>query len=143
MPKLDFLNADLELIFKREPKILLSNPGERAIVLYSGEHPEGHFVSMELSACVKDPVRSLRRWFKYLQSLPPAARREFLKATSRTFDLGFVVGADRQAIQIKLPTDLLTELARWKAGYVITPYEEETGPRFESGAPRPGANTRR
>lgn len=122
MPKLDFYNTDFELIFKREPKLLLKSLGERVFVLYSGEHPKGHLVSMELSPYVKDPVKSLRRWLRFLKSLPPTARRALRQAKSRVFDLGFGIADDPQMSQIELPRDLLAEIARWKASYVVTLY---------------------
>jgi hypothetical protein len=122
MPKLDFFNTDFELSFRREPKLLLESLGERVFVLYSGEHPKGHFVSLELHPYVKDPVKSLRRWLRFLKSLPPATQRELHQAKNRVFDLGFGIAAHPQMSQIELPKDLLAEIAQWKASYVVTLY---------------------
>lgn len=122
MVKLDFFNTDFELIFRRESKLLLESLGERVFVLYSSEHPEGHFVSLELHPYVKDPVKSLRRWFSFLKSLPLATRRELRQANSRVFDLRFGIADNPQMSQIELPRDLLTEIARWMASYVVTLY---------------------
>lgn len=142
MPKLHFLNVDLDLLFAEEPKLLLRELGRKVIVLYSGEDPRGHLVVLELSGFPRHPEKALRKWIKLLSTLSPKAKREFLKATSRTFDLGFDVGHHKNSHQIKLPPDLLTGLARWGAGYTITLYQEETASESGSMAPGPGATTR-
>ncbi len=138
MPKLDFLNTDFELIFKREPKLLLRSLGKQVFVLYSGEHPKGHLVSLELNPYVKDPVKSLRRWLRFVKSLPSAAQRELRRATSRVFDLGFDVADHAQMSQIELPHDLLAEIAQWRASYVVTlyPIERTTSPAPSRRKPR-------
>lgn len=141
MPKLHFLNVDLDLLFAEEPKLLLGELGRKVIVLFSGEDPRGHLVVLELNGFPRHPEKALRKWIKLLSTLSPKAKREFLKASSRTFDLGFDVGNDKKLHQIKLTADLLTELARWSASYTITLYQEETDPKLESGAPRPRATT--
>jgi hypothetical protein len=140
MPKLHFLNVDLDLLFADEPKLLLSELGRKVVVLHSEQQSNGcgWYTCLELNRVPKTPEQAIRRWIEVLNKLSPKARREFLKATSRTFDLGFDVGNDRTFHQIKLPSDLLTKLARWRAGYTITLYQEEADPKVESGAPRPG-----
>lgn len=136
MPKLHFLNVDLDLLFADEPKLLLRELGRKVVVLYSGEDPRGHLVVLELSGNTRHPVNALRKWIRLLSTFSPKAKREFLKATSRTFDLGFNVGNDRKFHQIKLPSDLLAQLARWGAGYTITLYQEETDPEISSATER-------
>lgn len=59
MPKLIFLNADLDMMFDKEPKVLLRELGRKAIVLYSGEHPKGHLVAVELSSFTKDDHKTM------------------------------------------------------------------------------------
>jgi len=133
MPKLDFLNVDLEMIFAVEPKTLLRDLGRRVIVLYSGEHPKGHFVGLELNRYIKDPCKALRRWLRILGMLTPNAKRELRKATSRTFDFGFEVIPDNtHLVQIKLPPDLLAGLAELGAGYTISLYKAEPPPAVVS-----------
>jgi hypothetical protein len=132
MPKLHFRNVDLDLLFADEPKLLLRELVRKVSVLYSGEDPRGHLVVLELSGFPRNPEKALRKWIKLLSTLSPKAKREFLKATSRTFDLGFDVGNDKKAVQVKLPSDLLSELAGWGASYTITLYQEEAGLEIRS-----------
>lgn len=138
MPKLQFLNVDLDLLFADEPKLLLRELGRKVVVLHSEQQSNGcgWFTCLELSRDPKSPELAIRRWIEVLNKLSPKAKREFLKATSRTFDLGFDVGNDKKFHQIKLPSDLLTELARWRGDYTITLYQEEADPEISSATER-------
>jgi hypothetical protein len=122
MPKLDFLNADLEMLFAREPKCLLRELGRKVIVLYSGPHPKGHLVTMELSTYVKCPHKALKKWVKLLKGLRPAAKREFKAATSRVLDLGFDIQDQGRCDRIELPAKIVNELAGLRCACVITLY---------------------
>jgi hypothetical protein len=125
VPKLKFCNVDLEMVFAKEPKVLLRELGRKVMVLYSGAHPKGHFVALEVSLLTKDAHQTMRRWLKLLGALSPAARREFEKASSRVFDLGFEVSTEQQPVQIELPKEQLAELAKLGASYVVTLYAAE------------------
>jgi plasmid stabilization system protein ParE len=127
MPKLHFLNVDLDMLFKREPKILLRELGRRVAVLYSGPHPTGHLVVLELasSSQAKDPHKPLRKWIRLLGTLSPAAKQEFENALSRVFDLGFDVANAGRFDRIELPKELLVKLAKLGASYAVTLYAAE------------------
>ncbi len=134
MPKLHFLNADLDLLFEDEPMFVLRELGRKVIVLHSEQQANGRgwFTRLELSRDPKSPEQAIQSWIEALNKLSAKAKREFLKAMSRTFDLGFDVGNDKKAVQIKLPSDLLSELAGWGASYTITLYQEEAGLEIRS-----------
>lgn len=136
MPKLHFLNVDLDLLYADEPKLLLRELGRKVVVLHSEQSSNGWLTILELSRDPKSPEQAIRRWMEVLNKLSPKAKREFLTATSRTFDLGFDVGKDKKLHQIKLPSDLLTELARWGASYTITLYQEEADPEISLATER-------
>ena len=123
MPKLVFLNVDLDMTFTEEPKVLLHELGRKVIVLYSGEHLEGHLVALELASFAKYSHITLRRWFKLLDSLSPFARQELQKASSRVFDLGFEIVSDKKAARIELTKEHLAALAKLEASYVVTLYD--------------------
>jgi hypothetical protein len=124
MPELEFLNADLELVSKKEPRLLLEELKKKVTVLYSAPDKGGHLTTMEVGvyAANLDPVKTVKKWVAVLESLSPAARREFANATSRVMDLGFDIRDHKQAVQIKLPEKLLASLVRWNMNYVITLY---------------------
>jgi hypothetical protein len=125
MPKLHFLNVDLDMLFKKEPKILLRELGRRVAVLYSETHPKGHLVVLELSPYEKNPHKTLRKWIRLLGKLSPSSKREFDKALSRVFDFGFdVVNAGRPD-RIELPRELLANLASLGVGHAVTLYTAE------------------
>lgn len=134
MPKLHFRNVDQDLLFAEEPKTLLRELGRKVSVLHSEQQANGcgWFTRLELSRDPKSPEQAIRSWIEALDKLSAKAKREFLKATSRTFDLGFDVGNDKKAVQIKLPSDLLAQLAGWGASYTITLYQEEAGLEIRS-----------
>lgn len=115
-------------MFAKEPKVLLRELGRKVIVLYSGEHPKGHLVALELSSFTKDAHKTMRRWIKILGTLSPSARREFQKAASRVFDLGFDVSIEKKSVQIELPREHMEELAKLGASYVVTLYAAEPPP---------------
>lgn len=125
MPKLNFCNVDLEVMFSKEPKVLLRELGRKVIVLYSGAHPKGHLVALELSSFTRDAHKTMRRWIKLLGTLSPAAQREYRKAFSRVFDLGFEVSMAEKSVQIELPKEHLAALAKLGASYVVTLYAAE------------------
>jgi hypothetical protein len=125
MPKLHFLNVDLDMLFKREPKVLLKELEANVVVLYSGEHPKGHLVVLELDRHLKDPHKMLHGWVKLLGSLSAGARREFDSASSRVFDVGFDVANGGRFDRIELPKELLAKLASLGASYAVTLYADE------------------
>ena len=125
MPKLEFLNVDLDMLFKREPKILLEELKGKVAVLYSGQHPKGHFVALELNSYVKDPHKALQKWIKLFGTLTPPARRELRRATSRVLDAGFDVSTQGRADRIELPETLVMEFAKLGCAYAITLYAED------------------
>lgn len=136
MPELDFRNVDLEMMFAKAPEKLLRELGRKVFVLYSGPHPKGHLVALELSQSARtknDPIRLMRGWFKLLRTLSPAARRELSGASSRVFDLGFDVREAKATGRIELPDELAGELAKLRASYVITLYAAEA----DSSATKP------
>ena len=122
MPKLIFLNVDLDMMFDKEPKVLLRELKRRVIVLYSGEHLKGHLVALELNSLTRDAHKTMCRWIKLLGTLSPAAQREFRQASSRAFDLGYEVGGEEKSVQIELPKEHLAELAKLGASYAVTLY---------------------
>jgi len=125
MPKIDFLNADLELIYDEEPRRLLRELKRKVIVLYSGSDPRGHLVALELNCYFKDPLKMMNRWVKLLNSLSVPARRELRAAQSMVFDLGFDVDDSQRLDRIELPAPLLSAVAKLGAGYIVTLYNVE------------------
>lgn len=128
MPKLDFLNADLELIYDEEPRHLLRELKRKVIVLYSGSDPRGHLVALELNCYFKDPLKMMNHWVKLLNSLSVRARRELRAARSMVFDLGFDVDSSQRCDRVELPAPLLSAIAKFGAGYIVTLYNAEPLP---------------
>lgn len=126
MPKLHFLNVDLDMLFKKKPKILLRELGRRVAVLYSGEHPKGHLVALELSSHETNAHKTLRKWIRLLGRLSPESKQEFNNALSRVFDLGFDVADGGRSDRIELPKELLEKLATLGASHAITLYAAES-----------------
>jgi hypothetical protein len=125
MPKLDFLNADLELIYDEEPRRLLRELKRKVIVLYSGDHPRGHLVALELNCYFNAPLKMMNRWVKLLNSLSVPARRELRAARSMVFDLGFDVDNGQRHDRVELPAPMLSAIAKLGAGYIVSLYNAE------------------
>lgn len=132
MPKLQFLNVDLDLQFVEEPKLFLQELGRKVVVLHSEQQSGGWFACLELNRTFPTAQKTIRHWLKVLDALSPKAKRQFLSSIQSTFNLGFDVDTDGHWSEIALPTELLGALAQWRSSYVITLYQAEAPPAVGS-----------
>src|SRR6266850_1581425 len=121
--EVQFLNIDLLLVgrFDREP--LLAAVGDGLFVLH--EHALFHrdkCLALEVAAPGLDLSRTLARLLKWVDALPPSARRSWRAASRRVFDIGIQAGLNPHDSQWTIGRDQVAALAKVRGEVVLTIY---------------------
>lgn len=78
----------------------------------------------EVERDYKTPEKTIQSFIKILNGLGPAERKEWDKAKTKIFNIGYECGEEPWAFCNELSKDLLHEISKYGAGITITIYPE-------------------
>ena len=117
-----FLNVDLELASKDNLAPLVAALGKNVVVLHAVRHRGRHKVNLELSGSPKTASAGITRFVKLLHRLPGPARRLWVRASVRDFNVGVRAGLEPHSAEFILEKKVLNEVVRLGGGLVFTVY---------------------
>lgn len=135
-----FLNVDLVLLGRFDPTPLLAAAGKQVFAL--GEYgPVGAAgrsgLSLEVAAPGLDLPRTLRLLVRWVEHLPPTARRSWKAASRRVFDIGIQSGLGPQSSEWGIPASLVAAVAKVGGEIRVTVYGTNYGSDDTEAAPAP------
>ena len=74
------------------------------------------------------PNLAIRQYVRLIERLPKPARRDWMKAQSRTFNIGIQGGSRPRSKEFKIDADTIAAAARVGASIVVTVYAAESTP---------------
>jgi hypothetical protein len=84
--------VDLDIKSNKNLQPLLNALNSRVFQLHSGRMGRQHWVRLELSRQPKTPDEAIRRFCRWVETLPPAAKKVWNDASHREFDIGIQAG---------------------------------------------------
>ena len=118
----EFVNVDLDIRSRRSLAALLDVwPSAQTPGRTPGHAPRWLHIGGRM--CKNSADRVVRQLVARVDALPPRARRCWLTASSRVFDVGIQAGlAPRNFEVVRLGSDVIRAIARLKADVVVTVY---------------------
>ena len=122
----DFLNVDLDVESVASLDLLVTEMGERVLVLYSGPagKPKRTLLTVEACGNRKSPDPAIHALCTVVESLSPAAKRIWA-AADKVFDVGYELRATEKCSRFKLRPDTLERVAKLGASLAVTYYRRE------------------
>lgn len=121
-----FLNVDLLIAgrFDREP--LLKALGDRVLSLHEDAVLDGkRCLVLEVAAPDLGLSETVMRLVRWVERLPPGARRSWSRASIRRFDIGIQAGLKPHETHWLLPARVVAAVARVGAEVALTVYGAE------------------
>ena len=135
-----FLNIDLLLVGRFDRRPLLASLRDDVFVLHDDAKFEGEdCLVLEVLAPGLDLSATLARLLKWVQRLPPVARRSWAAASRRVFDIGIQAGLEPNDSHWTVPHEQIAALARLRAEVMFTVY----GAKLETRVAAPRSARRR
>lgn len=123
----NFLNVDLE-VFSRESLAPFAKAlGRRVHVLHEGRWSRQYAACIELwgSGRGQSPDTIIRRMIRLVRRLPRSARRLWVQARVKQFNIGIEAGTRPRSCEFPLAPDVVLDAGRLGARIVITVYAAE------------------
>jgi hypothetical protein len=117
-----YLNVDLEIRSPSDLAPLAKAVSRQLIVLYAGKVGREYLLSLEVNGLSSNPDAVIRRFDRVIGSLSPAARRLWLRARDRVFDVGVEAAGGKVPLVVTLAPDTVKTVARLKARIALTVY---------------------
>lgn len=121
MHPMQFLNVDLEIRSRCRPTAVLSEFGERVLVLHDGKVAGGYLTVVELRSCPKGERRVLAEVLSLLAGLSPKGKAELARARVKRIDIGYAQVHGEQFERVFSPA-VLREVADLGCELGITLY---------------------
>jgi hypothetical protein len=118
----DFLNVDLEIKSRFDPAVFETAWENRVIRLRADQIGRQHWLRLALTFQPKNPTAAIRRFAKLVQHLPPPARRAWVQATTKEFDIGIQAGFERGSGEWVLEPEVVQTIADLGARIRLTVY---------------------
>jgi hypothetical protein len=138
-----FLNIDLLLTGRVDRGPLLRAATGSVFVLHEGMFAGRKALVLEVSAPGLDLSHTLSRLLRWVQELPPTARRSWNAASRRVFDIGIQAGLEPHETHWTIPPTHVAALAKVKAEIVLTVYGSEHSASLMSPGTRAVGRDRR
>ena len=117
--------VDLEVYSKARLSALADAFGERVCVLFEGRAGSRYLAAFELHAWQLTEDQEIRRFVAMVRRLPPAARRLWNGAQSRTFDIGVQARKTPHSSVFTLSSATIAAVASVGARIAVTTYAPE------------------
>lgn len=118
-----FLNIDLEVTSRRRPVAMLSDFGDRVLVMHDGKLGGTYFTTFELSQRGRTEKRVLAGFLSLLAGLSPKGKAELAKARVKRFDVGYMKAKDER-IEHSFSPAVLRAVSDFGCELAFTVYEE-------------------
>ena len=121
-----FLNVDLDVQSAKKLDLLVTEMGERVLVLYSGPAGKPKRTLLTVEACEnwKSPDPAIHTLCAVVESLTPKAKRIWT-AADKVFDVGYELRATEKCSRFELRPDTLERVAKLGAALAVTYYRGE------------------
>jgi len=117
--------VDLEVYSKVRLAALAEAFGERVFVLHEGRAGSRYLAAFELHAWQLTEDQEIRRFVSMVRRLPPAARRLWDGAQSRTFDIGVQARQTPRSSAFTLSSATIAAVASVGGRIAVTTYAPE------------------
>jgi hypothetical protein len=117
--------VDLEVYSKVRLTGLVDAFGKRVGVLYDGRVRSRYFAAFELHGWQLTEEQEIRRFVSMVRRLPPAARRLWDGAQSRTFDIGVQARRTPHSSTFTLSSAIIAAVASVGGRIAVTTYAPE------------------
>jgi hypothetical protein len=118
-----FLNVDLLIAGRFDSEPLLQALGDRVFALHEDAELEGKkCLVLEVTAPDLGVPETVMRLVRWVERLPPAARRSWSRASIRRFDIGIQGGLRPHETHWVLPSRVVAAIADIGADVAITVY---------------------
>jgi hypothetical protein len=117
--------VDLEVYSRARLAPLVTAFGQRVCVLYEGRVRGRYFAAFELHGWQLTENQEIRRFVAMVRRLPPAARRVWDGAQSRTFDIGVQARETPRSSAFTLSSATIAAVASIGGRIAVTTYAPE------------------
>ena len=117
-----FINVDLDIKSGSDPAVLAEALENRVIFMHADKIGRQHWLRLCLTLQPKDPTAAIRRFAKLVRDLPPRARRAWVQAASKEFDIGIQAGFERRSGEWVLEPEVVQTIADLGARIRLTVY---------------------
>lgn len=122
MPRIHFLNVDLDIESRGPLTPLVNALGEHTILLHQGRDRGMHHAAFELRSSHRGPDGIIRGFCTLLERLPETAVAAWRDATTRTFDIGYECGSRPRSFRSIVRAGTIRRVAELDAQIVVTIY---------------------
>lgn len=121
-----FLNVDLEITTKAEPKNIIRDFAEHTFMLYSGlTKSEDHLTIFEIAEPAKTEVETIKGFAKLIARMSSEARAEWESAAARVFDFGYEVEPTFKMVDVNIDLEATRLISACGATMRITIYRHD------------------
>jgi hypothetical protein len=127
--KTKFLNVDLDIFSKSDLQPLADAMGKKVIVLHVGRFKRTYEAHLELSGSPlpqvrhpKSPEALIIEFCRLIEELPPAARKMWEAAKTRTFDIGIKAPGPSSCYWSSISPEALRAASEINAQIAVTVY---------------------
>lgn len=120
--KTRFLNVDLDIYSKTNLKPLVAALGREVFTLHAGREGRLWGAHLELNEIPSSADAIIRRFTALILALPPANRKYWDAAKTRTFNIGVDAGSRPRMWELKLAPRTIQKVSALKARIVVTVY---------------------
>jgi hypothetical protein len=128
-----FLNVDLDITSRSKLDSLARAMGKKVIVLHSGSMSRQHILVLESARSHKGPDAAIHALCDVIESLPPAAWRDWTVARKKDFNVGYELRTSDRSLCFTLRPDTLQRLVNVGATLTLTCYHYDDPERASNG----------